>query len=116
MLIVVLGLNLLLALLCWWGIWQIGRVRRTLADVTQMLAWAESQAQRLRDFPEPMQQRQQRLQDLRRQYQRLLSVLQQTQQLFSLLGWIWLRSARYFQREALGGAPSEALASRPQRR
>jgi len=86
MLIAVLIVNLLLAMLCWWAIWQIWRVRQAVANARKMLHWAESQAESLPRLPTTLMQQQQSLQMLRNQYQQTLLSLRQGQQLLSLLG------------------------------
>ncbi len=83
MLIVVLIVNLLLALLCWWAIWQVWRLRQQLAKFTEQLIWAEIQASQLRL---PSLALQQRLQQLQSQYQQTCLRLQQARQLLGLLG------------------------------
>ena len=93
MLIAVLMINLLLTLLCWWAIWRLWQVRQQLAEATQQLSWAKSQAQSLQDFSATLTQRQQSLQESRQRYRQLLLYFRQGQQLLGLLGWMQLRRA-----------------------
>ncbi|MBW4467933.1 MAG: hypothetical protein KME07_21110 [Pegethrix bostrychoides GSE-TBD4-15B] len=91
--LIVLILNLLLAMLCWWGIWQIWRLRQTLARVSAQINWVEAQALQLQNLPSAMPI--QRLQSLRRQYRQTILSLQQTRQLLGLLEWgrwLWQQS------------------------
>jgi len=85
MLIAVLIVNLLLAMLCWWAIWQIWRMRQTIADLREMLDWAESQTERLPNLSATLMHQQQSLQVLRHHYQQMLLSFRQGQQILSLI-------------------------------
>jgi predicted PurR-regulated permease PerM len=87
MLILVLTLNLLLVLLCWYGVRQISRARQQLTALADSLATAEQHiAELLRQSPQTILQGQQSLQRCRLQYQQLQGQIQQARQLLSLLG------------------------------
>lgn len=95
MLTLALTLNLLIVLLCWYGVKQLNRARAQLTDLADRLVLAEQQtAELLRQSPQRLAQGQQSLQRYRSQYQQLQAQLQQLRQLLSLvgLGWsIWQR-------------------------
>jgi F0F1-type ATP synthase membrane subunit b/b' len=109
MLIAVLILNLLLAMLCWWAIWQVLQLRQALAELTERLSWAESQAQQLQTLPRAAIQ--QRLQNLRSQYQQILLRLQQAQQMLSLIGLGQVLWQQLFRRQ-----PQQPRFNRPSQR
>jgi hypothetical protein len=85
MLIAVLIINLLLVMLCWWAIWQIWRLRQAIADLREMLYWAESQTECLPNLSVTLIHQRQSLQVLRNYYQQTLLSLRQGQQLLSLI-------------------------------
>lgn len=105
MLAAVVGLNILIAGLCWYGAWRVWRVRAALAKITEALALAELNVQALQSAPESIRKGQISTQQLRQQYQTALFWLRQVQQLSVLLslgqvvGQRWVRQARAGQRQ-----------------
>jgi hypothetical protein len=100
MLIIVLILNMLIAGLCWYGVWRIWRLRQTLVKVTAALTLAEQDVRRvLHDAVQTIYQGQTGTAQLRQQYQQVLWKLRQMQQVIALLGLgrlVWQKYERRY--------------------
>jgi hypothetical protein len=100
MLTIVLILNMLIAGLCWYGVWRIWQFRQALVRVTAALTLAEQDIQQvLQDAVYTVRQGQTGTTQLRQQYQQVLRRLQQVQQVIGLLGLgqlIWRQYKRQY--------------------
>lgn len=104
MLIIVLSLNLLIAGLCWYGVWQIWQLRQNLVRVTAALTLIEQDANRiLFEAVNAIRQGHTGTAQMRQQYQQILLRLQQVQQAMALLGLgqlAWQRYRRPFPQDS----------------
>lgn len=97
MVTVVLMLNGLIAALCWYVVWQVWMLRRTLSDVADALLVAEENTHNvLYGAPEAIATAQKGTYQLRQSYQRLLVQIVKLQQVLALLtagqsAWRWVR-------------------------
>ncbi len=119
MLIFVLSLNLLIALLCWYGVQRIRRARQRLTVLADSLTMAEQRIfELLRQSPQSLHQGQQNIQSWRSQYQQLQSQIRQARQLLSLLGLgklLWQQFGRQTPVRTSAATPAQAkLRSRGQ--
>lgn len=102
MVIVVLILNVLIALLCFYVAGRVWQLRSALARAADALAIAERYTRRvLSGAPDAILCRQQGVDQLHQQYQRVVLQLQQVERILALLGlgqvvWRW-----YAQRRSL---------------
>jgi hypothetical protein len=89
----VLILNLLLAGLCWYGVWRIWQLRQALVRATSALTLAERSTHHvLHHAPDAILQGQSKAYELRGQYQQVLLQLQTVKQILTLLGlgqFVW---------------------------
>ena len=101
MLTLVLILNLLIAGLCWYGVWRICQWRQLLSEVTQALVLIEQSSQiSLREAPLVIQQGQAGITQLRQHYQQMVLRFQQMQRVVALFGLGQVTWQRYRRRQA----------------
>jgi hypothetical protein len=95
MVFTVLIINLGISGLCWYGVWQLVKIRRSLVIAVQGLDIAEQNTHAvLHGAPLAIARGQIGVYQLRQQYRRLELQLQKVQMLLSLLSWgqmAWLR-------------------------
>lgn len=104
MLTVVLILNLLIAGLCWYGVWRICQLRQALARATAALTLAERSTYNvLHNAPSVILQGQLKTYQLQSQYQQVLRQLQSVKQILTLLGlgqFVWRQYGAGWQSSA----------------
>lgn len=105
MVAIVLILNMLIAGLCWYGVWRIWQFRQALVRVTAALTLAEQDIKQvLHDASDTLYQGQIGTAQLRQHYQQVLLRLQQVQQVIALLGLgqlAWRQYRRQFPRNSI---------------
>lgn len=100
MVAVIVGINLVIAMLCWYVAWQLWLLRRTLANVAEALLIAERNTHNvLYGAPDAIATAQQGSYQLRQSYQRLRVQISQLQRILSLVAvgqtfWVKWRSPK----------------------
>lgn len=117
---IVLILNMLIAGLCWYGVWRIWQWRRALAKVTAALTLIEQDAnQLLFGAVAAVRQGQTGTAQVRQQYQQILVRVQQVQQMVALLGvgrLAWQQYERRFAQNPVGKGSVKGSGQRPRQR
>jgi hypothetical protein len=97
MVTLVVGLNCCIAIACWYVVWQVWQLRKTLSNVAEALIAAEQNTHNvLYGAPTNILNGQQGIHQLRQSYQRLELQLQKLQRIVKIFnaGWgVWQRQS-----------------------